>query len=76
MLIKFKRCPRCNGALFVDWDQHGQYVECLQCGYLRDLRSQPHGERQLAEEEEERALADYWGDETSGGSRSLPTVEG
>jgi ribosomal protein S27AE len=59
MLIKFKSCPRCNGALFVDWDQHGQYVECLQCGYLRDLRSQPHVERQLAEEEEEPALADY-----------------
>lgn len=59
MLIRFKRCPRCNGDLFVDWDEHGRYVECLQCGYLCDLRSQSNVEQQLAEEEKEPALARY-----------------
>jgi Zn ribbon nucleic-acid-binding protein len=59
MLIKLKSCPRCNGDLFVNWDQHGQYVECLQCGYQCDLRSQPDMEQQLAEKEKRPALADY-----------------
>ena len=58
MLIKLKSCPRCNGDLFLDWDQHGRYVECLQCGYVRNLRSHPDVEQQLAEEEKEPALAD------------------
>jgi Zn ribbon nucleic-acid-binding protein len=59
MLIKLKSCPRCNGDLFVNWDQHGRYVECLQCGYLRDLRNQPDVEQQLAEKEKKPALAEY-----------------
>jgi hypothetical protein len=39
MMWKFKSCPKCAGDLFVDWDRHGWYVECLQCGYLSDLDS-------------------------------------
>jgi len=59
MLIKLKSCPRCNGHLFVDWDQHGRYVECLQCGYMRDLRSQPDMEQQVADEKKKLAIVDY-----------------
>jgi Zn ribbon nucleic-acid-binding protein len=51
MLIKLKSCPRCNGDLFINWDQHGQYVECLQCGYQCELRSQPDMKQRLAERE-------------------------
>jgi Zn ribbon nucleic-acid-binding protein len=56
MLIKLKSCPRCNGDLFVNWDQHGWYVQCLQCGYTRDLLSQPDVEQQVAEEEKRLAI--------------------
>ncbi len=27
-----KRCPRCGGALIDDYDMHGTFKYCLQCG--------------------------------------------
>lgn len=36
---RFKGCPKCGGDLFVDYDINGWYEECLQCGYLHDLRT-------------------------------------
>lgn len=36
---RFKGCPKCGGDLFVDYDLNGWYEECLQCGYLRDLKT-------------------------------------
>ncbi len=36
-MIYFKGCPKCHGDLLVREDVHGQYVSCIQCGYLRDL---------------------------------------
>ena len=36
---RFKGCPKCGGDLFVDYDLNGWYEECLQCGYLHDLRT-------------------------------------
>ena len=36
---RFKGCPKCGGDLFVDYDMVGWYEECLQCGYLHDLRT-------------------------------------
>ena len=36
---RFKVCHRCKGNVLVDKDQHGWYEQCLQCGYLRDLKS-------------------------------------
>jgi Zn-finger nucleic acid-binding protein len=35
--IFFKSCPRCRGDLFLDRDKFGSYIQCLQCGFLRDL---------------------------------------
>ena len=32
-----KECPKCHGDLYLGEDIHGQYVSCIQCGYLRDL---------------------------------------
>ena len=32
-----KECPKCHGDLLVKEDVHGQYVSCIQCGFLRDL---------------------------------------
>jgi hypothetical protein len=36
---RFKGCPKCGGDLFVDYDMVGWYEECLQCGYLHDLKT-------------------------------------
>jgi DNA-directed RNA polymerase subunit M/transcription elongation factor TFIIS len=57
MLIVLKRCPRCNGDLFIDRDQYGLFLQCLQCGYLRDLRMQFRGEGQMSVREKEPVLA-------------------
>ena len=34
-----KRCPRCEGNVYLDKDHYGWYEECLQCGYTRDLQA-------------------------------------
>lgn len=57
MLIMPKRCPRCNGDLFIGRDQYGLFLQCLQCGYLRDLRMQFGGEEQKSVREKEPVLA-------------------
>jgi hypothetical protein len=41
-LIRSKACKRCKGDLFVEYDEYGLYVECVQCGATygeRDLHS-------------------------------------
>ncbi len=38
-MIKFKVCPRCHGDLYLNEDIFGKYVNCLQCGYLKDLET-------------------------------------
>lgn len=35
------RCPKCHGKLYVDSDQFGKYETCANCGYLRDIETQP-----------------------------------
>ena len=34
----FKACQKCHGDMFIDQDQYGTFLECLQCGSLRDLQ--------------------------------------
>ncbi len=36
-MIKFKLCPRCKGDLLLGEDLYGEYLTCIQCGYLMDL---------------------------------------
>ena len=36
-MIYFKSCIRCKGDLHINRDFYGSFVECLQCGWLRDL---------------------------------------
>lgn len=33
----FKQCPRCTGDLFVEEDQYGSFVTCIQCGLSKDV---------------------------------------
>ncbi|MDD2472144.1 MAG: hypothetical protein PHT28_04415 [Dehalococcoidales bacterium] len=34
---KMKSCPKCNGDLYLDYDEDGMFNHCLQCGYVGDL---------------------------------------
>jgi len=34
----FKACPKCQGDMYVDRDRYGAFVECLQCGLLKDVK--------------------------------------
>ena len=36
-----KGCPRCSGDLYVDQDQYGPFVTCIQCGFSKGVTSQP-----------------------------------
>ena len=36
-MMYLKQCPKCHGDLVLGEDIHGQYISCIQCGYLRDL---------------------------------------
>jgi len=36
-MVFLKACPRCRGDLYLDRDIYGTYLECVQCGYIRDL---------------------------------------
>ena len=31
------RCPRCEGKVFVNQDYDGLWIECLQCGWEREV---------------------------------------
>jgi DNA-directed RNA polymerase subunit M/transcription elongation factor TFIIS len=39
-MIMFKACPKCKGDLYLNRDMYGKYVNCFQCGYLKDLTSE------------------------------------
>ena len=36
-MITFKGCPKCAGDLYSGEDMYGKFLNCLQCGYLKDL---------------------------------------
>ncbi|MDA1127733.1 MAG: hypothetical protein O2913_03410 [Chloroflexi bacterium] len=36
-MMYLKECPKCHGDLLLGEDMHGQFVSCIQCGYLRDV---------------------------------------
>jgi len=38
MARKLKTCPKCNGKMMPDRDEYGAYEQCIQCGYLMDLK--------------------------------------
>ena len=56
-MLFFKACPKCPGDMQVNRDQYGEFIECLQCGLLRDIDDeqmiwrgigQPNADRMLA----------------------------
>ena len=36
-MVYLRRCPKCNGDLAKERDRYGEYVQCLQCGFVRDV---------------------------------------
>ena len=36
-MLNLKACPRCQGDLNTRQDIYGEYKECLQCGYMKDI---------------------------------------
>ena len=37
--MDLKACPRCRGDLNTRQDIYGEYQECLQCGYMKDIET-------------------------------------
>ena len=50
-MIQFNTCPRCKGAVSIDWDHYGWYEYCVQCGYVHDLATITEVEERLTEKE-------------------------
>ena len=36
-MMYLKECPKCHGDLYLGGDMYGQFVSCIQCGYLHDM---------------------------------------
>ena len=53
-MLRLKSCPRCNGDIWLDWDQYGWYEQCLQCGYMHDLVGVGEVEQKLTSEEKNK----------------------
>ena len=37
MPIVFRSCQRCRGDVYASSDMFGAYLECLQCGWIKDI---------------------------------------
>ena len=40
-MLELKSCPRCLGDMLSNRDMYGDYKQCIQCGFLKDLESPP-----------------------------------
>jgi hypothetical protein len=37
-MLHFKSCPKCTtGTIEKNFDAHGSYLQCLNCGFMRDV---------------------------------------
>ena len=39
LILPPTRCPRCRGRVHHKRDRYGSYLNCLMCGYTRELTS-------------------------------------
>jgi DNA-directed RNA polymerase subunit M/transcription elongation factor TFIIS len=56
---KLENCPKCKGNLILEKDDYGLYQQCLQCGYLHELKTFPIIESEETEDEEEPIVTHY-----------------
>ena len=41
-MVWLKACPRCQrGDLKLDSDMYGKFVQCVQCGFIKELNPVP-----------------------------------
>ena len=40
-MMYLKECPKCHGDLISGEDVDGKFLSCIQCGYMRELPSEP-----------------------------------
>jgi DNA-directed RNA polymerase subunit M/transcription elongation factor TFIIS len=50
---RLDNCPKCKGQLLLEKDNYGLYQQCLQCGYLHDLKTFPMLDSEKIEDEKE-----------------------
>jgi len=36
-MLSWESCPKCQGKIYIDRDLYGWFVQCLMCGFSRDL---------------------------------------
>ena len=48
-MIYLKSCPRCGGDVKKDKDAHGEFSNCLQCGWYGELSRDPLSQMALDE---------------------------
>lgn len=40
-MIHFKSCERCKGDVAQTSDWYGEYLQCMQCGWAKDVSGDP-----------------------------------
>ena len=38
-MVYLKSCPKCLGDLTMGQDSYGTFINCLQCGFMRDIET-------------------------------------
>ena len=56
-IVKTKDCPRCGSHIFLDHDKYGWYLECVKCGYHRDVKVKPKVRATRLKPTEEKTVA-------------------
>ena len=41
MMLRLKGCERCGGDVSMGQDWHGDYLQCIQCGWYKDTSGDP-----------------------------------
>jgi len=60
---RYQHCPKCNWMLTIEKDQYGWFVECISCGYMRDLKEVKAVDENITDSHdhvEERELSSAW----------------
>jgi hypothetical protein len=45
-----RKCPKCGGNVYLDSDYFGWYEQCLQCGFVSDLKNIAEVKNRFAKE--------------------------